>query len=46
VFVPSEKAVVEVAVNEQTTKTTNPHVRLTTHAIAESALAAAEVGAP
>ena len=44
-FVPSEKVVVEVALNEQTAKATNPNVPISAEEIAESALAAADAGA-
>lgn len=44
-FVASDRLVIEVALNEQTAKATNPHVPLTPEEIAESAVAAADAGA-
>jgi 3-keto-5-aminohexanoate cleavage enzyme len=44
-FVASEKLVVEVALNEQTAKTINPHVPITPEELAADALAAAAEGA-
>lgn len=44
-FVPAERLIVEAAINEQSSKSENPHVPISAEECAADALAAAEAGA-